>query len=340
MRKREFDEAVKAIAVESGLRKVIRKHRPGQYWVGIHRGIFVTLHLDSMRLEAKFTSPEPEIGSASDDLSAPDEGAAAGMRDVERKEASEAFTHCARLGISSDWFDQAQIGDWGFVLTIDRPRWSELRRANLDGLLDGVAADLHQLGAEESKPCCQCAAPAATLAYIENFGAEPLVAPYCSACFDELKQSTRGVVQKAPPKQRLLAWMVLGIGVLAMAAAWGFAQHPELGVPIHFLIIGCAAAGIGLAALTMGVAQGSDLWLRLGVTAGVMLATLAGNVIGVKLLSDANEGQIDWTRIGAFYFQQYLPKHVGQEILFLVGGIAGVVFGFWLMRESERTRIQ
>jgi hypothetical protein len=88
---------------------------------------------------------------------------------------------------------------------------------------------------------------------------------------------------------------------------------------------------------TAWFAQGSNLALRIGVTLGVILATLTGNVIGIKFLL---EPAVSWPALIPAYFQWYFPAHVGQELLFLSCGVVGVVIGFLLLREMERMRVR
>jgi hypothetical protein len=159
-------------------------------------------------------------------------------------------------------------------------------------------------------------------------------------CWAALQKTTRGVVKKAPPSKELLAFGVLAIGIVVMAAVWGYAQHPEFGVPIVLLIIGCACAGAGLAAMTIEVAKGSNLRLRLGVIVGVLFATLAGNMIGIKLFADVKQLHLPWLQVAPAYLLRYLPNHLGQESLYFSGGVIGAMIALYMMRESERMRVR
>lgn len=333
-----FTLAVHKMADEAGLRRIVSRLRKDQKWIGIHSGIMIMMHLDSVRLYAEFTSPEPETVPESTNSLPEEKHSTSGQ--VERKPAEEAFRQTKAAGIPANWFDQNKEGAWGFQLIIDESRRRSLTCDNFSGLLDCIAADLHELGAEPFQPCCECKSPANILAYVESMSTNPLLAPYCTNCWQLLHEETRGQIMKAPPTRLWRAWAFLVAGVICMSAIWGYAQHPGHRVPIHLLIGGCGAAGVALAMATMWVANGSSLTLRLGVVAGVMIATLAGNIVGIKLLMEANGRKTSWFDVVPGYFVDYFPLHVGQELLFLLGGVIGVLIGFYLMRESERIRIR
>lgn len=341
MNSADFQDAIRNLAVEAGLRRIKLQNRKNELWVGVHQGVCIHLDLDAVRLAASFTSPESKDESASSeqDAAKPDD-AQPGTAEKETKPITETFRRAAKIGIPAEWFEQNEIGEWGFQLVIDDARRKQLPRAQLTGLLHGVAEDLHDLGAEKTKPCCECPAPATTLAYIQSLGENPLFAPYCDACWENLKRTTGGQIKKAPPQQELAAWAALAGGVIVLTGLWGYAQHPEWGVPIPYLIIGCTAASAGLAAMTMAVANGSNLRLRIGVVLGVLFATLAGNIIGVKLLADFKNGNVSWPGAVPLYLFAYLPNHLAQESLYFAGGALGVILAFYLMRESERRRIR
>jgi hypothetical protein len=334
MQRKAFEEAIRTLAAEAGFRKISRGQHRGEIWLGVHSGIFIVLELDAVRLQATFTSPESKEAASEEAANSND------ASDVEKKPVTEAFRRTAQLGIRADWFDQTVVGPWGFVLYIDEARRNELGRNDLNGFLDFVAADLHDLGAENSKPCSECPEPATKLAYIESLGEQPLVAPYCDHCWESLQKTTRGVVKKAAPKNELGAYAVLALGVVTMTAIWGYAQHPELGVPILFLNFGCGVAGAGLAAITMVAANGSNWRLRLCVVTGVLLATLVGNMIGLKLFADSKQMPLPWMQVAPAYLFKYLPLNYARESLYYIGGVIGVLIAFYIMRESERMRVR
>jgi hypothetical protein len=72
----------------------------------------------------------------------------------------------------------------------------------------------------------------------------------------------------------------------------------------------------------------------------VLTATLTGNMLGVKFLQEADGLVIPWPQLIPAYFLEYFPVYLGQELLFLSGGVLGVLIGFYLMRESERIRLR
>ena len=296
------------------------------------------MNLDSVRLHLELTSPGQETATDSPSQDVQDEGDV--PERCKTEDEFDAFRRVEAAGLPGDWFEQNLGEPWGFQLIIDDKRRRVLALEALNGVLECIAKDLHDLGADESQSCCQCERQATTLGYFETMSEGPLIAPYCNGCWEETQQATQGVIRTGEPNNLLRGWIFLVIATVVFAAIWGCSQYPEFGVPFHLLFIGCAGAGIAMAIATTWFAQGSNLVLRLAVAAGVMAATLAGNIMGVKFLVEAQGLVISWPRIILAYFVEYFPTHVGQELLFLSCGVVGVLIGFFLMRESERIRLR
>jgi hypothetical protein len=336
MKKSEFASAVNRLANEVGLRHVSTRKRLGDTWVGVYRGILVVLNLDSVRLQMELTSPSRDSDGHSPTPDDEDEDATAEQGEVEVE--AEPFLRATDAGLPGDWFEQNLGEPWGFQLVIDGQRRRGLSPEAFDGILDRIAEDLHDLGAENSQPC-ECNRPATTLGYFET-PEGPLLAPYCDQCWEAAQLETRGVIRINEPKNLLRGWAFLATGSVVFATIWGCSQHPQLGLPFPFLFLGCTAVGVAMAVVTSWFAEGSNLGLRLGVAAGVITATLAGNIVGVKFLLEADGLVIPWPQLIPAYFLEYFPAHIGQEVLFLSGGVVGVVIGFFVMRDTERIRLR
>lgn len=348
MRNREFQKAIRRLAAEAGLRHIgKRTHRPGDTWVGVCSGILVVMSLDSVRLHLELSSPDPDPGMGiEDDTSEPDGGEDAPGPPAGHDAAAEgdgdaeAFVRTGQAGIPADWFEQHEEGPWGFRLIIDEARRRTLAPECLHGLFHHIAEDLHDLGAERSHPCHTCEKPACTLGYFETHSNQPSVVPYCQDCWEATREQTGGVIRINAPVHRRQAWAALIAGSVCLAVVWGFAQHPSLELPFAYLLLGCGGAGFGLAICVAQVAGGSNLRLRLEVVAGVSAATLAGNILGLKLLLDARGQFVPWTRMVPVYFAEYFPAHLSQELWFLSGGLSGVLIGFFVLRATERMHVR
>lgn len=337
MKKSEFTSAVRKLADDAGLRHISPRNKTGDTWVGVYSGILVVMNLDSVRLYMELASPEQESERDAPPPGDPEEDAAAEQGEPE--EEADAFRRASEAGLPSDWFQQNPGEPWGFQLVIDQQRRRELAPEALDGILDRIAEDLHDLGAEDSQPCCECENQATTLGYFDT-PEGPVMAPYCDQCWNATQLETQGAIRVNRPTQLLLGWALLLAGTVVFAVIWGYSQHPDLEVPFLFQFVGCTAAGIGLGMATSWVAQGSSLGLRVGVATCMIAATLTGNIMGVKFVLEAEGVQISWSELVPLYFVWYFPTHIGQELMFLSGGVVGVLIAFFLMRQSEHIRLR
>lgn len=333
MKRREFAEAVEQMAREAGLRKFRSRFHVGKNWIGLCSGICVVINLDSVRLRLDLSSPDQVADSEDGTIFdvAPDTDKEVLTSD------DKSFQRATAKGIPDSWFEQYEGETWGFQLVIDKDRQRELPSEALDGLLPLIAADLHDLGAEHSQPCCDCMREANTMACFENLSTGPTYATYCDECWQHLQDRQQGTIRIGEPQDLRQGWLFLLAATIAFAGVWGIAQHPAWGIPFGLLFFGCAGAGVGIAVSTTWAAKGSNLVLRLGVALNVLLATLVGNMIGIKFLHGA---ALTWKGLIPNYFRFYLPAHVGQELLFFSCGMVGVAIGFFLMRESERLRVR
>ncbi len=336
MKKSEFTSAVRKLADDAGLRHISPRNKTGDTWVGVCSGILVLMNLDSVRLHLELISPEQESDNDSphDD---PEEDAVS--EQGESEEGTHAFRRASDAGLPSDWFEQNSGEPWGFQLVIDQRRRRELAPEALDSILDCIVEDLHDLGAEDSQPCCECENQATTLGYYDTPDG-PLMVPHCNQCWNATQLETQGAIWINPPKRLLRGWAFLLTGTVVFAAIWGYSQHPVLELPFPFLFMGCTVAGIALGVATTWAAEGSSLGLRVGVATGMIAATLAGNIVGVRLLLEAQGVQISWSELIPIYFTRYFPAHIGQELMFLSGSVVGVLIAFVLMRQSEHIRLR
>ncbi|MCC9609389.1 hypothetical protein LOC68_05455 [Blastopirellula sp. JC732] len=292
------------------------------------------MNLDAVRLQIDLSSPSQSDAALEDSTDETDDGGS-----ESNSEPDQAFfRRAASRGIPEDWFVQYDDDEnWGFQLVIDNKRQRELEPGALDGLLEVIASDLHDLGAEAQQPCCNCQREATTLGYFESLTAGQSYATYCTDCWERLHHDSKGAIQVNAPQSLRQGWAALMISSILFAVVWGVAQHPAWGLPFPFLFMGCVGAGVAIAVLTAYFAQGSSLGLRFGVALCVFLATLAGNIVGIKFLLGP---AVSWVMLVPVYFQQYFPAHVGQEVLFLSCGVVGVLIGFLILREMERLRVR
>lgn len=330
VKKKEFEAAVERMADSSGLRRVPDKRRVGNTWMGICSGVSVIMNLDAVRLCVDFCSPEQS--SDQDDQEEGDDADSSELDDDQ-----PAFLRAAAKGIPESWFLQYEGEVWGFQLFIDQKLRKTIDPESFDGLIDSIAKDLNDLGAEESQPCSECGQDATTLGMFDSFSQGSEIIPFCNSCWEQIQEQTRGTIKVGEPTHMRSGWTFLFFSTIVFSMLWGGAQHPALGIPWGFLFIGCAAIGVAISVGTSWIAQGSNLGLRLGVAFNVTLATFAGNMIGIKLL---NGPLIPWENLVQIYFLSYFPAHLGQELTFLASGIVGVIIGFFVLRESERVRVR
>ena len=341
MKKREFQAAVQRLADDAGLRSVQSRARPGKTWVGICQGISVVMNLDSVRLQLELTSPEqPRESESSTDLSSGESEQLEASTEAFAEGSEDAdFCRAARAGFPADWFEQYAGELWGFQLTIDDARRRSLSPETFDGLLHRIAQDMHDLGAEATLPCVECQRPATTLGFFEHsFSAS--VTPYCTACWEAVRQATRGVVHVGGALAVRKAWAFLAFASFAVMAVWGVAQHPAWGIPLPVLWLGSAGIGFGLAVATSSIAGGSTLSLRIGLAAAVLAGMLGGNILGYKFLLETQRVIVPWSLLVSSYFTAYFPAQLGQELLLMAGGLVGGGIGLLVLRDSERMRVQ
>lgn len=342
MKAKDFKLGVRKMAADAGLRRIARRQPPGECWVGVYRGIVVMVHLDSVRLRVELLSPEDESAEASeaqeDELRETEAEANAAEVQSDPGEESDDFHRSQQAGIPAGWFEQNDVGPWGFALIIDSERRKQLSDHALDGMLDCIVEDLHDLGAEQHQPCSTCGAGAETVGYFQD-PVSPTLAPFCHRCWEEAKQTSGGAIRVSAPSNCLGSLTFLGLASLLFAGAWGFAQHPNVRLPLLFLLLGCGVAGFLLAMKTAAIARGSNLWLRLAIVAAVVLATLGGNILGVKLALDAQGVSVPLLTLGPIYFTQVFPANLGEELTYLSGGVIGVVSSFFILRSTERIRL-
>jgi hypothetical protein len=333
MKKKEFVRAVERMANAAGLRQVRSRFRPGSNWVGLCSGICVVMNLDSVRLQVDLSS----LDQADNSGDVPEDDGESDVSEHSAEFDESPFLRATARGVPGSWFEQYHGELWGFQLVIDKERQRMLQPDALEGLLESITSDLHDLGAEEVQPCCECQREATTLGYFEGLSTGPSYVPYCGECWNLLQNTTSGTIQVSEPRSIRRGWAFLAASTLVFAVVWGWAQHPERGIPFGLLFVGCVGAGVATAMSTTWFAQGSNLGLRLGVALSVMLATLVGNIIGTKSLV---KPAVTWTALVPTYFRWYFPAHVGQELLFLACGAIGVAIGFFLLRETERIRVR
>ncbi|MEQ8789912.1 MAG: hypothetical protein RIC55_26695 [Pirellulaceae bacterium] len=357
MKSKEFKLGVQKLAAEAGLRRLALRQPPGDCWVGVYRGIVVMLHLDAVRLRVELLSPE--------DASAEVESAEVESGEVESVEAAETekaeaedngvreqresreecddsstsdFHRTQQAGIPAAWFVQNDVGPWGFELIVDSERREQLADHALDGVLNCIVEDLHDLGAEQQQPCSTCDAEAETVGYFQD-PVSPTLAPFCDCCWEEAKQASGGAIRVSAPSYYLVSLTFLAVASVLFAGVWGFAQHPNVRLPLPILLFGCGVAGFMLAMKTAEIARGSNLVLRLAIVTAVVLATLAGNILGVKLALDAQAVSVPLLDLAPIYFTEYFPANLGEELTYLSGGVIGVLVSFFTLRATERVRL-
>jgi hypothetical protein len=172
------------------------------------------MNLDSVRLLLELTSPDQETDT--DSPAGDNEAEYAAPAPGEVEEEADPFPRATDAVFSSDWFAQ-NLGDpWGFQLVIDAQRSRELSAESFDGILDYIAEDLHDLGAETSQPCSECNRPATTLGYFDTLEGSVLARAVSSRSMRRKSHCEAGPFSPRGP------WWVRLFGDFRNTQNWGY----------------------------------------------------------------------------------------------------------------------